>query len=64
MVIQVATFTGHTAAVTKIILFGAHLISVDDNGCLKIWESRNGGYAVDTIISNNLACVAKPNTDV
>ena len=40
---QIATFTGHAATVTKIILFGAHLISVDDGGCLKIWESKSGG---------------------
>ena len=40
------------------LLFGDHLISVDEKSCLKIWESRNGGNSTTPLTLVHAFCVA------
>ncbi len=37
------TFTGHEADVNQILPFAAHLISVDENNVVKVWDIETTG---------------------
>ena len=40
---EVCRFHGHKGNVTVLLPFGEHLISIDDQNCLKIWSVREKG---------------------
>ena len=40
---EVNTYLGHEGCVTNLIPFGEHLVSIDDQNCLKIWQIKKSG---------------------
>ena len=48
---EVNTYLGHGGCVTNLIPFGEHLVSIDDQNCLKIWQTKKSGK-MQQFISN------------
>ena len=40
---EVNAYIGHEGCVTNLIPFGEHLVSIDDQNCLKIWQIKKSG---------------------
>ena len=43
---EAACYQGHTGNVHILLPFGEHLISVDDQNCLKIWDIKARGICI------------------
>lgn len=59
------TYRGHTKPVHLIMPFGAHLLSIDEHSCLKVWDIKTEDLYVEFTFSNDvfkITTILHPNT--
>jgi len=60
-------YVGHAAKVHLLLPFGEHLISIDSNSLLKVWDKRNESVYLEIPFSNDnfqISAIVHPNTYV
>ncbi|EFN69112.1 WD repeat-containing protein 36 [Camponotus floridanus] len=59
------TYKGHDCAVHILLPFGAHLLSIDENSTLKVWDIKDESLILELNFSNNvfkITTLIHPNT--
>lgn len=57
------TYRGHKRKVHLMIPFGAHLISVDESNCIKIWDIKAESVYLELLFSTfNISAILHPST--